>query len=195
MGLAVAEGPQAAILHQVRPFIPLLHKYAERVDDGRRHFTDAEKTNKWAHIVAPFDSPSSSVSLDREAPGPAPVHAPLSLFATLLSPATSLPYTFTGTASSTSDQGKEEEKEQERKMYVHVVQTSGYNTGAASGNTVRISSTQEAGGDGGEEKEKEKGEVVLREGDGVFVWGRVGREVRVENVGEGVAEVLLFEMD
>ncbi|EIM86476.1 pirin domain-containing protein [Stereum hirsutum FP-91666 SS1] len=162
-----------------------------------RHFTDAEKRNKWAHIVAPFDSSSSYVSLDREAPGPAPVHAPLSLYATLLSPATSLSYTFTGTASSTSDQGKEEEKEQERKMYVHVVQTSGYNTGAAGGNTVRIISTQEAGGDGdgGEETGKGKGEVALREGDGAFVWGRVGCEVRVENVGEGVAEVLLFEMD
>lgn len=170
--------------------------------DGRtdecRHFTDAEKTNKWAHIVAPLDD--SSVSLDREAPGPAPVHAPLSLYATLLSPSTSLPYTFT-TASSSSDQEKEKEQGQERKMYVHVVQTSGYNTGTAGGNTVRISSTQEAGeekgGGGVEEKVGEKGkrEVVLREGDGAFVWGKVGGEVKVENVGEGVAEVLLFEMD
>lgn len=84
-------------------------------------------------------------------------------------------------------------------MYVHVVQTSGYNTGAAGGNTVRISSDhQDAGeekdGEGGKEKGKGK-EVVLREGDGVFVWGRMGCEVKVENVGEGVAEVLLFEMD
>lgn len=82
-------------------------------------------------------------------------------------------------------------------MYLHVVQTSGYNTGAAGGNTVRISSTQEAGEEksGEEGGEKGKGEVVLREGDGVFVWGKVGCEVKVENVGEGVAEVLLFEMD
>lgn len=71
-------------------------------------------------------------------------------------------------------------------MYIHVVQTSGYNTKAAGGNTVRVSSK-----DNGSEGEG----VVLREGDGVFVSGKVGVEVRVENVGEGVAEVLLFEMD
>lgn len=64
---------------------------------------------------------------------------------------------------------------------MHVVQTSGYNSGAASGASVRIE------GDGIE--------LVLREGDGAYIVGTVGGELKVENVGDGVAEVLMFDVE
>ena len=39
-------------------------------------------------------------------------------------------------------------------------------------------------------------EAVLGEGDGVFISGaRVGEGVALENVGGGVGELILFEMD
>ncbi|KII87162.1 hypothetical protein PLICRDRAFT_113083 [Plicaturopsis crispa FD-325 SS-3] len=126
-----------------------------------RHFTDAEKKDTWVRIVAPINA--SGVSSEREASGPAPVQSPLTLLATLLSPSATLPYKFTGT-----------------KGYVHVVQTSGYNTGKAQGARVRI-------GDG-------KGvEAELSEGDGAYLYG--GDEIKVENIGEKRAEVLLFDLE
>ena len=48
-----------------------------------RHFTDEEKKDRWAHVVAPIRA--SGVVEKREASGPAPVHSPLDLYATLLS--------------------------------------------------------------------------------------------------------------
>ncbi|KZV60164.1 pirin domain-containing protein [Peniophora sp. CONT] len=86
-----------------------------------RHFTDEEKTDKWAHIVAPHDDREHGVSTEREAPGPAPVHSPLSLFATILS------------------QGKIVSQKVERsKAYVHLIQTSGYNPGEPEGASVKL---------------------------------------------------------
>jgi redox-sensitive bicupin YhaK (pirin superfamily) len=126
------------------------------------HFTDAEKKDTWAHVVAP--ATDASVALTRDARGPAPVHSPLSLYATLLSPGKALAHAA-----------------QRGKAYAHVVQTSGYNAGRAKGASVRLS----VGGQ----------ELVLAEGDGVYVHLPVGSEVRVENTGEKVAEVLLFDLE
>ncbi|KAI0058263.1 pirin domain-containing protein [Artomyces pyxidatus] len=131
-----------------------------------RHFTDEEKKDAFVPIVAPASSPK--VSTEREAPGPAPVHAPLSLHATLLSPGRTLDH-----ALQTNGQ---------RKAYVHVVQTSGYNTGKATGASIKVSAQ------GGES-------VTLREGDGLYVVATPGSVLSVGNVGDKVAEVLLFEMD
>ncbi|KAI0048760.1 pirin domain-containing protein [Auriscalpium vulgare] len=132
-----------------------------------RHFSDEQKKDQWAHIVAPISAPSAKDA--REATGPAPVHAPLSLYATLLSPEHSLQHTVEAAGAS-------------RKAYVHVVQTSGYNPDKAGGATVKVSS---AGAE----------DVVLREGDGVYVDNASGAVLEVANVGDGVAEVLLFEME
>jgi len=129
-----------------------------------RHFTDEEKKDKWVCVVAPINAPD--VSSKREGSGPAPVHSPLSLYSTILSPSASLPHTFaTGTT----------------KGYIHVIQTSGYNQQAASGGAVRVS-----GADGVEQ--------VLREGDGAYISGE-GQEIKVENVGDVTAEVLLFDLE
>jgi len=127
-----------------------------------RHFTDEEKKDKFVRIVAPIDE--EGVSAKREALGPAPVHSPLTLYASLLSPSVSLSHTLAN-----------------RKAYLHVVQTSGYNTGKASGATVKL------GGQGSE--------IEVREGDGVYIMGDAGAELKIENVGGSVAEVLLFDLE
>ncbi|KAI0796170.1 RmlC-like cupin domain-containing protein [Abortiporus biennis] len=124
-----------------------------------RHFSDAEKKDKFVKVVAPANS--AGVEEKREAPGPAPVHCPLSLYASLLSPSTKLSHTLAN-----------------RKAYIHVVQTSGYNPSKATGNTIKVN-----------------GDVELKEGDGAYIAGDVGSQLSVENIGGGVAEVLLFDLE
>ena len=133
-----------------------------------RHFTDEEKKDQWARIVAPVGA--EGVVEKREAPGPAPVHSPLTLYATLLSPEKKLAHSFQGSDAA------------QRKGYMHVVQTSGYNTKEASGAHVRV-----LGADGGP--------VDLKEGDGAYIMAAPGEELTVENVGDRVAEILLFDME
>lgn len=131
-----------------------------------RHFSDAEKTDQWAHVVAPINAPG--VLEKREASGPAPVHSPLDLFATILSPGKSLPHAFQPGGA-------------QRKGYIHVIQTSGYNPKEASGARVRV-----LGAEGGP--------TELREGDGAYIAAAPGEEVTIENVGERTAELVLFDM-
>lgn len=143
-----------------------------------RSFSDEEKKDKWCAIVAPVGT--EGVSLERDAKGPAPVQSPVSLFATLLSPGTSLPSVFPEKlAADNADEAKPQ-----RKKYVHVVQTGGYNPGEAKGASVRL-----AGSGKGET------EIVLREGDGAYIFGEKGKELIIENVGDKVAEVLLFDVE
>jgi len=130
-----------------------------------RHFADEEKQDKWARIVAPVKA--EGVLATREGKGPAPVQSPLSLYASLISPSTSLSHTF-----SAPGQGSK------RRAYVHVVQTSGYNTGKASGATVQVN-----------------GGLQLSEGDGVFAIAGEGEKIEVKNIGDKVAEVLLFDLE
>lgn len=133
-----------------------------------RHFTDAEKKDTFVRVVAPFGGPG--VSPSREDSGPAPVQSGLTLFSTLLSPSASVKHTLL------------EGSTKERKVYIHVVQTSGYNTKAATGAAVKV-------------KGEGKVEVELKEGDGAYVFGESGKDITVENVGEKVAEVLLFDLE
>ena len=126
-----------------------------------RHYTDAEKENKWVKVVAPVGA--EGVIHEREGKGPTPVQSPLSLYATLLSPGTKLQHKF-----------------ENEKGYIHVIQTSGYNPQKSSGASVKVV--------GGEE-------IALREGDGSYIWAGKGGEINVENVGDAVAEVLLFDLE
>jgi len=128
-----------------------------------RHFSDEDKKDKWAHVVAPAAN-SHEIIDKREATGPAPVHSPVDLFATILSPTASLSHTARRT-----------------NVYAHLIQRSGYNTGAATGATVKI----DVGGDS----------VQLREGDGVYITLTPGTKVDVENVGEKGGELLLFDTE
>ncbi|KAF8527289.1 pirin domain-containing protein [Gautieria morchelliformis] len=130
-----------------------------------RHFTDEEKKDKWARVVAPVES--EGVVAEREASGPAPVQSPVSLYATLLSPSSTITHTFSSPSEGNA----------QRRGYVHVVQTSGYNTGKAAGATVQLN-----------------GGLMLAEGDGAFALAGEGEKIEVKNVGDRVAEVLLFDV-
>lgn len=70
-----------------------------------------------------------------------------------------------------------------KKGYIHVIQRSGYNPGPARGATLRIGS--QAG----------EPQVELREGDGAYLAYEPGAELRLENDGQGIAEVLLFDLE
>ncbi|KAJ4493574.1 RmlC-like cupin domain-containing protein [Lentinula edodes] len=63
------------------------------------------------------------------------------------------------------------------KGYVHVVMRSGYNEGPADGATIRVSGQ------------------TLREGDGAYLQVPSDSDVVVENVGDRVAEVILFDIE
>ena len=96
------------------------------------------------------------------------MHSGLSMFASLISPATTLTHTLPSGLTP-------------RKAYFHVIQTSGYNPGKPAGAQVKLS----AGGE----------ELVLREGDGVYIMGDAGATLEVKNEGERVAEVILFDLE
>jgi len=130
------------------------------------HFTEEEKQDKWALLVAPIGS--DGVSTDREGDGPVPIQSDVALWATVLSP--------NGTVSRAMPSS-----EGERKAYVQVVQTSGFNQGAAWGAHVRVEIGDQS--------------VEMREGDGVFVHAAPKEELRMTNLGDSVAEVLLFDVD
>ncbi|KAF8655499.1 hypothetical protein AX16_003029 [Volvariella volvacea WC 439] len=146
-----------------------------------RHFSDEQKKDKFVKVVAPTDqSPSSSseedkVVDDREGSGPTPVHSNLTMYAGILSPGLGKDGNF-----GISMKG--------RKGYIHVIQTSGYNTGKAQGAGIKIHSST-PGAFGTEE-------VTLREGDGAYInIGPGGGELKVENVSGDVVEVVLFDME
>ncbi|KAG5642104.1 hypothetical protein DXG03_003603 [Asterophora parasitica] len=130
-----------------------------------RHFSDAEKLNKWVSVVAPVGS--AGVSDSREGAGPAPVQSALTLYATLAEKGQKLEQPLKG-----------------KKGYVHVVQTSGFNVGKATGATVRIGGS------------KSSEELELKEGDGAYIsLGNGGAGFVLENIGDKTAEVLLFDLE
>jgi len=63
------------------------------------------------------------------------------------------------------------------KGYIHVVMRSGYNEGPASGATIQV------------------GGQTLKEGDGAYLQFPSATELVVENVGDRVAEVILFDLE
>lgn len=138
-----------------------------------RHFSDAEKTDQWAHVVAPVNYPG--VVDERDAKGPTPIHADLNFFATLLSPGKDLTKKVTDTSKNTPG---------EKLVYIQVVQSTEYNTGPALADGAHVEVTL-----GGQSQN-------LGEGDGVFIRGaKSADDIVVKNTGSKVAEVVLFEMD
>lgn len=134
-----------------------------------RHFTDNEKKNALVQVVAPL---SSSAVIDaREGKGPVPIHAGISVFASILTPGA----TVTHRLGAKPLPG--------RKAYIHVIQTSGYNAGPGNTNgaAVRIN-----------------GGVQLQEGDGAFVTSTgagEGDAIEFESVGSMPAEFLVFDIE
>ncbi|EGN95109.1 hypothetical protein SERLA73DRAFT_187419 [Serpula lacrymans var. lacrymans S7.3] len=143
-----------------------------------RHFSDAEKTNRLALLVAP--STSTEVSLDRESKGPAPLRSQLWMYASLIEPGVTLTHTFSHSTASSSSLTTSGAR---RKVYVHVIQKSGYNVEKARGAKLRISGTIDEDG------------VELGEGDGAYLTFEKGVEIKLHNVGGVVTEVLLFDLE
>ncbi|KAG6331015.1 hypothetical protein ID866_8076, partial [Astraeus odoratus] len=139
-----------------------------------RTFVDEDKHNKFALVVAPDNSPL--VVLQREARGPVPVRSELWMYASIIDPGVSLVHTPIG-----KEQG-------EKKGYIHVIQKSGYNPGTPSGATIRVGSSKSDGDDSAKH-------VELREGDGAYLSYPKGADLEVSNVGEGTAEVVLFDLE
>ncbi|GAA6056179.1 hypothetical protein JCM3770_004246 [Rhodotorula araucariae] len=139
-----------------------------------RHFSDDEKRDKLVKVVAPAES--EGVSDERGAKGPAPVHAALSMYASILSPKASIKHTL---APSTT------------KAYLHNIMRSGYRAPSVS--------ASDKFEDGGAMVQLNAG-LILEEGDGAFVTVSTGaedhdaRQIEVKNVGDRDAEFLLFEM-
>lgn len=145
-----------------------------------RHFTDAQKQDKWAHIVAPIAQEKEfGVVPKREAEGPTPIHSSVNVFASLISSGNKLEHALVPRLNATADNGK--------LVYVQLVQTTGYNPRAAPKDGSSAALIKVTMGDQ---------EATLGEGDGVFITSvKVGDNITVDNVGSKVAEVLLFEMD
>ncbi|CDZ96446.1 RmlC-like jelly roll fold [Phaffia rhodozyma] len=139
-----------------------------------RNVTDEEKKQGLVKVVAPFGS--TEVSSQREASGPAPVHADLHLYATVLPPRHVVTHKFQPSLQRDPDQ----KVSSARKAYVHVVQTSGFNTGSSfsAGTRIRVNDDLELG-----------------EGDGAFVVGGLpGQTMDFENIGEKDAEFIVFDL-
>jgi len=133
-----------------------------------RHFTDEQKKDQWLAIVAPVGA--EGVTNEREGTGPAPVQSPLTLYSSLISPSAVVTHIF------------HDSQTKNRKGYLQVVQTSGYNTKTATGAHIKI--TDEDGQS-----------LELREGDGVYIFAESLKKLTVENVGDRVSEVLLFDLE
>lgn len=131
-----------------------------------RHFTDAQKRDVLLKVVAPVEA--EGVNNEREGEGPTPVHAQLSVYASILSPGKSVTHTFPAPGPGKPD----------RKAYVHLIQTSGYNHKAATGAKVELN-----------------GGLELREGDGSFANADQGEVIQIENTGDRDAEVLVFDLE
>ncbi|GAA5954251.1 hypothetical protein JCM21900_005222 [Sporobolomyces salmonicolor] len=138
-----------------------------------RHFSDEEKRDQLCKVVAP--SGTEGVSDERDTSGPAPIHASLSMYSSILSPKSSLKHTLSPNTT---------------KAYLHNIMTSGFR-----GPNQAASDKFEDGG----ALLQVNGGLIMEEGDGAFVTVRKGdpgsREIEVKNVGERDAEWLLFEME
>ena len=122
--------------------------------------------DKLCRVVAPVKA--EGVIAEREATGPAPVHSPVTLFSTLLTPTATVSHTFGAPGQGAT----------KRRGYLHVIQTSGFNTGKATGATVQVN-----------------GGLKLSEGDGAYIVASEGEKLEIKNVGDKVAEFLLFDLD
>ncbi|KAF8606063.1 pirin domain-protein domain-containing protein-containing protein [Ceratobasidium sp. AG-I] len=132
-----------------------------------RSFAAKEKRDKLSLVVAPIGT--QGVVDERNGQGPIPIHSHLALWATIMSRNKTLshPYRVEPWPGSFV-----------RCAYVHVAQTSGYNTKEATGATVQLNDY-----------------VKLREGDGAFVHIAQGdHSLDIANVGDRDAEVLVFDL-
>jgi redox-sensitive bicupin YhaK (pirin superfamily) len=150
-----------------------------------RHYSDADKTDKLAHIVAPASQIEQFGGEDtKEGSGPTPIHASVNSWVSIMSPGLKLDHKLVDRHAPPRDATADA---QGKLAYVQVIQTSGYNTKAApkdgkAGALVKVTINGQ--------------EATLGEGDGLFIQDvRVGDNLTLDNVGEKAANLVLFEMD
>ncbi|KAG8950840.1 hypothetical protein FRC04_007072 [Tulasnella sp. 424] len=107
---------------------------------------------------------SEGVDEERESTGPVPIHSQVTVYATMISTGNAVVHTLPDGAGT-------------QRAYIQVPQSSGYNQSVARGSRIRVN-----------------GDLELAEGDGAFVWGEPGEQLRIENTGEKSAEALLFDL-
>ncbi|KAM0753431.1 pirin domain-containing protein [Meredithblackwellia eburnea MCA 4105] len=146
-----------------------------------RHFTDEEKTDVLLPLVAPIGPTHPDVTDAREAEGPTPIHSPLTLYASILTPGKSLCHLFQPSPGAKCSKG-----------YLHLIMRStGYRI---PGQKIKEGPSPklevELIG-----KEGENQIVTLVEGDGVYFDEIGGSEVTIKSVGEVNAEFVLFDLE
>ncbi|ORY92898.1 RmlC-like cupin domain-containing protein [Leucosporidium creatinivorum] len=132
-----------------------------------RTFTDSEKHNTLVPVVSDVSSPSITDS--REGSGPTPVHSHLTMLASILSPSSTVSHTF-----------------EQPKGYLHLImRKTGYRS---------PSSELQGKGPRVAVKVGEQKEVVVEEGDGVYLDKVEGETVSFTSVGDAEAELVLFDL-
>lgn len=135
-----------------------------------RHYSAAEKRDKLLQVISPARQASTT-------PKSVSSQSALSVHTSLLSPGSRLHHSF-GSADTC-------------KVFVHVVQSSGYNPGVSKGATVKVSVSGSCPSSG----ETARGdETLLREGDGACVVSSIGTELTLENKEDRDAEVFVLRV-
>lgn len=137
-----------------------------------RHYSAAEKRDKLLQVISPARQTSTTTKS-------VPAQSSLSVYTSLLSPGLRLRHNF------------DCEDKKACKVYVHVVQSSGYNPGVAKGASVKVSVS---GGYDSKGSTARESEVLLREGDGACVVSNIGTELTFENSGDRDAEVFVLRV-
>ncbi|KAI5479225.1 pirin domain-containing protein [Pseudohyphozyma bogoriensis] len=134
-----------------------------------RHYTDAEKTNKLLPIVAPLES--ENVVEEREGSGPTPIHSPLTLYASILQPGSTVTHKFSA--------------DTKRKGLAQLIQRkAGYRPPTVDAPAGSPTITVEVAGK----------IQVLQEGDGVYLDAMAGQEVTFQSTGGADAEFVFFDL-
>lgn len=135
-----------------------------------RHYSAAEKRDKLLQVISPARQTSTTAKSVSS-------QSALSVHTSLLSPGSRLHHSFV--------------REGTCKVFVHVVQSSGYNPGVSKGATVKVSVSGSCPSSG----ETALGdEILLREGDGACVVSSIGTELILENRGDRDAEVFVLRV-
>jgi hypothetical protein len=132
-----------------------------------RHFSDEEKTNKLVRIVAPPED--EGVTEDRDGKGPIPIHAHIRVSASILTPGSEVQH-----ASGPKTV----------KTLIHNIMRSGYRKpgqGIDSGAQIAVSNAEQS--------------WELKEGDSLYVDGKLSSELAFKSTGSTQAEFLIFEMN
>lgn len=137
---------------------------------------------------------------EREGKGPVPIHSDIYVYASILSPTKAVTYTVpSSSTSSTSSFKLSSETEtmpasNPRRVYIHVIQTSGYYRTSPTPLDSELCDAQSLPKTRATVRINGVGGLELSEGDGAFAVGGAGEMLEIDNVGEVDAEFLVFDV-